>query len=304
MQDRGCSVSVIIATVGRAARLRASLDAYEKLDPGTPPFEVVVVLDGEDRDSREVCSAPRPFPLRVLMQERSGTGPAKNRGAKAATGELAVFLNDDTRPDTACLLAHAEAQQSLGPCVVVGRVEWDPDAEVTPYMEWLAPRGHQFNFERLEAHRPVPWDATWGAHLAVPRSWLLEHPFDQLFPFPSLEDIEWGYRIAKAGLPIFYVPEAICFHDHLYRGPVDYRLRARVSGAAARYVAARHRGLLWPLIIRPAAAAKARALTMLWPRSWTREMVWDLDFRWNYVLGMLQPRRADRLDRRARRNIR
>ena len=297
MSERGCEISVIIATVGRAEQLRASLDGYEKLGPGTPSFEVVVVLDGDDPDSRAVCKAPRPFPLRVLGQRRAGNGPAKNRGAEAAVGDLVVFLNDDTRPDPACLVAHARAQRDLGPCVVVGRVEWDPEAEVTPFMEWLAPAGHQFNFERLDPHRPAPYDATWGAHLAAPRSWLLEHPFDPRFPYPSLEDIEWGYRIAAAGLPIFYVPEAICYHDHLYRGPADYRFRARVSGAAARYVAARHRSLVWPLIVRPAAAAKARALTLLWPGNWKQEMMWDLDFRWNYVLGTLQPRRADRLHR-------
>ncbi len=295
MEDPGCDISVIIATVGRPEKLRASLDAYEKLGPGTPPFEVVVVLDGEDPESRDVCKAPRPFPLQVLGQARAGNGPAKNRGAEAATGELVVFLNDDTRPDPACLLAHAEAQRDLGPCVVLGKVEWDPEVEVTPYMEWLAPGGHQFNFDRLEPRRQAPWDAAWGAHLGMPRSWILEHPFDPQFPFPSLEDIEWGHRIASAGRPIYFVPEAVCFHDHLYRGPADYRFRARVSGAAARCMAARHRSLAWPLAFRPAAAAAARTLTFLWPGNWNREMMWDLDFRWNYVLGMLQPRRADRL---------
>ena len=129
----------------------------------------------------------------------------------------------------------------------------------------------------------------------MPRSWLMQHPFDPEFPYPSLENIEWGHRISSAGLPIRYVPQAVCFHDHLYRGPADYRFRARVSGAAARWVVKRHPSLLWPLILRPLAAAKARSLTMLWPGNWNRRMMWDLDFRCNYVLGILQPRRADRL---------
>jgi hypothetical protein len=28
---------------------------------------------------------------------------------------------------------------------------------------------------------------------------------------------------------------------------------------------------------------------------WSRELLWDLDFRANYVLGILQPRRKERL---------
>ena len=295
MEREGNTTSVVIATVGRASRLAASLEAYEHLDPNTPPFEVIVVLDGEDPASRAVCEQARPFPLRVLSQERAGNGPAKNRGAEAAAGELVLFLNDDTRPDPSCLAAHDEAQRRLGPCVALGRVEWDPEAEVTPYMEWLAPAGHQFNFSRLDPARPLPWDATWGAHLAVPRRWALDHPFDPVFPYPSLEDIEWGWRVANAGLPMRYVPEAVCYHDHLYRAPRDYRFRARVSGAAARSVALRHPALLWPLIARPKLAAAVRALSMLWPGNWRREMLWDLDFRCNAVLGMLQPRRRDRL---------
>lgn len=295
MDPDGIAVSVVIATVGRAAQLEASLGAYGALEEATPPFEVVVVLDGADAASRAVCERPRPFPVRVIEQERAGTGPAKNRGAAAARGELVVFLNDDTRPAPGCLAAHAAAQARLGPCIALGRIEWDPAAGVTPYMRWLAPAGHQFNFARLDPARPLPWDATWGAHLALPRRWALEHPFDPRFPYPSLEDIEWGFRVARAGLAMRYVPEALAYHDHSYRGPRDYRLRARVSGAAARHLALRRPALLWPLIMRPKLAAAARALSLLWPGHWRREMIWDLDFRFNYILGMLQARRRDRL---------
>jgi GT2 family glycosyltransferase len=295
MDPDGIAISVVIATVGRAAQLEASLGAYERLVPETPPFEVIVVLDGDDPASRAVCERPRPFPVRVLAQQRAGNGPAKNRGAAAARGGLVLFLNDDTRPDPGCLAAHAAAQQRLGPCVALGRIEWDPAAEITPYMEWLAPAGHQFNFARLDPERPLPWDATWGAHLALPRRWALEHPFDPRFPYPSLEDTEWGFRVAQAGLEMRYVPEAVAYHDHLYRGPRDYRFRARVSGAAARHLALQRPALLWPLIMRPKLAAAVRAVSLLWPGSWRRETIWDMDFRCNLVLGMLQPRRRDRL---------
>lgn len=295
MAAHDIAISVVIATVGRAEQLQASFQSYERLDPETPPFEVLVVLDGEDPASRQVCEATWPFPVRVMSQARAGNGPAKNRGASAARGELLLFLNDDTRPDSGCLVEHARAQHELGPCVAAGRVEWDPEAEVTPYMAWLAPGGHQFNFERLDPARSLPWDATWGAHLALPRSWALELPFDPRFPYPSLEDIEWGWRVQQAGLALRYLPQAICYHDHLYRGPSDYRFRARVSGAAARYVIRRHPRLWWPLAGRPAIAAAVRTASMLWPGSWRREMLWDLDFRTNYVLGLVQPRRRDRL---------
>ena len=293
MNERDVEISVIIATVGRAARLEESLVAYEGLDPETPPFEVIVVLDGEDPASRKICERPRAFALRVLSQENAGAGPARNLGADAARGALVILLNDDTRPESSCLRAHASAQARLGPCVAIGRVEWDPERPCTPYMAWLAPEGHQFNYKRLDPERPAPWDACWGTNLAVPKSWLLEEPFEPDFPLQAVEDGEWGYRLFRSGRPLRYVPEALSYHDHRYDGPADYRRRARAAGAASRYVSRRHPELVWTLIGRPMAAAAIRATSMLWPGNWRRETRWDLAFRRDYVLGILLPRRED-----------
>jgi glycosyltransferase involved in cell wall biosynthesis len=186
----GVSVSVVIVTRGRPRHLSASLASYAHLAPDTPPFEVIVVLDGENAESTAVASLPYPFPTRVLSQPTAGIGAAKNLGVTAAKGDLVLFLNDDTRPDPSCVRVHADAQRRFGPSIVVGRVEWDPDHEVTPYMAWLAPAGHQFNFARLRPDAPIPWDACWGAHLAAPRAWLLDDPFDPSLPYSVLEDGE------------------------------------------------------------------------------------------------------------------
>ena len=295
MSETGVEISVVIPTVGRTPQLRRSLEGFERLDPETPAFEVIVVLDGENETLLELGRKNSPFPLRVVSQERAGPGPARNLGAQFANGGLIVILNDDTRPDPGCLAAHMGAQEELGPCVAVGRVEWDPEREVTPYMEWLAPEGHQFNYARLDPERPVPWNACWATNLAIPRQWVFDEPFDPLYPRPAVEDGEWGYRLARSGRPLRYVPAAVCYHDHRYEGPADYRQRARAAGAASRYVVRRHPELAWSLIGRPKAAAAVRLLSLVWPGSWRRELLWDLDFRANYVLGILQPRRKERL---------
>ncbi len=289
------AISVVIATVGRAEKLGRSLRAFDTLHPDTPAFEVIVVLDGADPATRIVAHEQHRFPLRLFEQPRSGNGPAKNLGAEHALAPYLVFLNDDTRPDPACLIAHLRAQTRYGPCTLVGQVVWDPEQEITPYMTWLAPNGHQFNFSRLEPHEPVRWDACWGAHLGVPRDWFLEEPFDAAFPYASLEDTEWGFRLTRQGRPIRYEPDALCFHDHRYDGPADYRPRARISGAATRYTVRRHPAMFWPLILRPASAAVASALLALWPGRWRRDTLWDLDFRWNYVWGVLSRQRRARL---------
>lgn len=283
-------ISVVIATVGRPQQLERSLAEYESLAPGTPSFEVIVALDGEDEASRAVAARPWGFPLALVAHRRAGTGPTKNLGARAARAPYLLFLNDDTRPHPDCLLAHAAALRRHGPGIFVGHVDWDPEHEITPYMGWLAPAGHQFNFRRLAPESAIGWDACWGAHLGVPRAFFQDEPFDPDLSLPSLEDIEWGYRQARRGRTLRYLASALSFHDHRYEGPRCYRRRARFSGAAARYSARRHPELAWPLVARPALAAlAATALGLFKPR---RETLWDLDFRWNYVAGLLS--RSDR----------
>lgn len=283
------SISVVIATIGRSDHLAASLAAYTGLVPETPPFEVIIVLDGWDPASAEVASRPYPFPTLVLSQPRAGIGPAKNLGARSAAGDLLLFLNDDTRPDTSCLLAHATAQERFGPCIAVGRIDWDPEHEVTPYMAWLAPAGHQFNFARLEPDGLIPWDACWGANLAVPREWLLDEPFDPLLPFPALEDGEWAYRQHRRRRPLRYVAAARVWHHHQIEGPGAFRRRARNAGATARYVSRRHPRLAFTLVARPVLAAVVASVLAAWPGRWRRTTLWDLAYRWGYVAGLIVP---------------
>jgi GT2 family glycosyltransferase len=280
-------LSTVIATAGRPDKLAASLEGHAALDSSTPPFEVVVVLDGENPASRAVAARSWPFPITVAEQDARGIAAAKNLGARTAKGELLLFLNDDTRPAPDCLAQHVLAQERLGPCIAVGRVDWDSRKEITPYMKWLAPGGHQFNFERLRAHETVPWDACWGANSCAPRAWLLDEPLDPMLRFPALEDGEWGFRQTRRRRPIRYVPEARCFHDHRYAAPVDFRPRGRYAGAAARHVVTRHPSLVWALMLRPAFAAALVSLFALWPGRWSRQTGWDLDYRWNYLWGML-----------------
>jgi GT2 family glycosyltransferase len=287
-ETHGVSVSVVIATRGRPRHLAVALASYAELAPGTPPFEVIVVLDGENAESRAVATSPYPFPTRVLSQPTAGISAAKNLGVTAAVGDLVLFLNDDTRPDPSCLRVHVDAQRRFGPSIMVGRVEWDPDHEVTPYMAWLAPAGHQFHFARLRSEALIPWDACWGAHLAAPRAWLLEEPFD-----PSLgsvlEDGEWAYRQTLRGRPLRYLSGACAFHHHHIGGPRDYALCPRTAGATARRVVAHHPRLAFKLLVRPVIAAVAATALAAWPGRWRRTTAWDLAYRWRYVAGIFVP---------------
>lgn len=281
-------VSVVIPTIGRSDRLERTLDDFGRLHPESPSFEVVLALDGGDPESRRIA-ADRPFPVRVVEQAAAGTGAARNLGARHSRGEFLLFLNDDTRPHPDLLLEHVRLQRRRGPCLVLGRVDWDPELPVTDYMDWLAPEGRQFNYARLTPGGEVDWTACWGTNLAIPRQLFWEEPFDDSLRVSALEDNEFGYRqLVKRGRRLLYLPAAVCYHDHRYDGPRDYRRRAFVAGGAARLLVRRHPELLVPLILRPLLAVPVESFTALVLGGWRQRHVrWQLDYRWHYAAGSL-----------------
>lgn len=283
------SLSVVIATEGRAAKLEKTLSALAASTLAVEDFEVVVVLDGENAESRKMATRPRPLAVRLIELAKSGAGTARNAGVSAAVGRVVLFINDDTRPAPECLRTHLEAQRQLGPSILMGHVEWDPSRPVTPFMRWLAPSGHQFHFSSLSAKRALEWHECWAAQLSLPRSWADDTPFDSSPELQVGEDSEWAYRHASLGRPIRYLPQAVVFHDHYYAGPEAYRPRARAAGRAARKIAELHPEINWIALTRPRLAALARSVSMLSPTSWHRSKFWDLDYRWNFLLGTLLP---------------
>lgn len=89
-------VSVVLPAKNEAEGLRRTLPALTACLPGA---EVIVVDDGSDDDTAAVASA---HGARVLSSPYSmGNGAAIKRGARAANGEILVFMDADGQHDPA-----------------------------------------------------------------------------------------------------------------------------------------------------------------------------------------------------------
>lgn len=56
------------------------------------PLETIVVDDGSTDQTRDIV---RKYPVKLVKAEHLGPGPARNTGAKQATGEILVFVDAD-----------------------------------------------------------------------------------------------------------------------------------------------------------------------------------------------------------------
>src|SRR5690606_22684624 len=109
------SVSVIVLTATGATHLPACLDSLRAHTWPQARTEVIVVDNGSTEDPTAV--AERHYPgVRVVRNGRNlGFSAGNNAGARVATGDWLVFLNDDTRvaPDwIAEMMATAERRQA------------------------------------------------------------------------------------------------------------------------------------------------------------------------------------------------
>ena len=85
-------VSVIIPTYNRGWIIKEAIDSV--LDQDFSDYELIVVDDGSDDNTREILGAYGKA-ITVLQQANRGVSAARNRGIAAAAGGLIAFLDSD-----------------------------------------------------------------------------------------------------------------------------------------------------------------------------------------------------------------
>jgi glycosyltransferase involved in cell wall biosynthesis len=245
------SVSIIIPTRDRPEQLRACLECLGSQRPGTPPFEVVVALDGPCEASRGVCREAAASPDLVLLEApRRGIAVAKNAAIDAARGRLLLLINDDVLPEPGFVAAHVEAHDERdragrAPAMVLGHSPWVLPTDASLFDRLLAHSSMVFFYDRMisEEGRPLSerdrdWGFrhAWNLNLSVPAATVREAGgFCPAIANCCYEDIELAWRIdrsAEGGVPVLFRPEARAPHDHRYT-PAGYLEREFRLGYSA-----------------------------------------------------------------------
>jgi glycosyltransferase involved in cell wall biosynthesis/peptidoglycan/xylan/chitin deacetylase (PgdA/CDA1 family) len=281
--------SIIVPTHERREVVLRGVGALERQVERN--FEVVVVVDGATDGTAEALRKLRvSFPLKVIEQENSGAAQARNAGAAAARGEILVTLDDDMEADPRMLAEHERSHRE-GADVVLGDIPLNPASPRTLLSdgvgEWAATRR-----ERLAAPgAEIGVGDLLTGQLSIGRGAYEDvGGFDASFTREGLfggEDIDFGYRLEKAGYSIVFNPAAISYQyydidpaSYLKRteeaGRSDWELvvkhpeLALRMGASPRFKSRRSRWLLAPLVAAPRAlSAPIRTAAVALARSGT-----------------------------------
>ncbi|QNK00371.1 glycosyltransferase family 2 protein [Dyella telluris] len=136
-------LSIILPAKNEGPALK---DLLPRLRQAQPEAEIIVVDDGSTDDTRDICAAAG---VKCLSSPYSmGNGAAIKRGARAAGGDLLVFMDGDGQHDPADI-TRLLAKLDEGYDMVVGARDWSSQAGVgrgvaNTIYNWLATRmtGH------------------------------------------------------------------------------------------------------------------------------------------------------------------
>lgn len=230
-------------------------------------IEIIVVDDGGEDDLEEVVAqaqtADSGTVVRVVNGAHGGRSVARNLGARHASNERVLFLDDDVLLTAGVLEEHLGYARQQRPEFVRGTIlnlPWlvafeDPESgalteratrslglnrgagamglrartitldEKGRVDARVASLARMSRFEKdlhawLSA-RPLGMSGRWigatGAHLSIDRPALTQlGGFDEAMGLRwGAEDLEFGYRAEKAGIPILHAKEAVVYHmDH------------------------------------------------------------------------------------------
>lgn len=141
-------ISVILPAKNEAEGLRKTLSTLAEVMPGA---EIIVVDDGSTDSTAQVSLE---LGAKVLTSPYSmGNGAAIKRGARAAGGDVLVFMDADGQHDAACI-PRLIARLEDGYDMVVGARDWSGQAGVSrgaanAFYNWLASRMTGFDVKDL-----------------------------------------------------------------------------------------------------------------------------------------------------------
>lgn len=205
---RAMLFSVIIPTYNRRDSLSLCLQHLAPKAQTISPdlFEIVITDDAfTDAPGHSLDNdLPR---TRHLAGPRKGPASNRNNGAKAATGEWLVFLDDDCLPQPSFLSAYQEALTKHHDCLVFEG-------------STMAERPQQ----RMDEEAPINEHGgyLWSCNFMVKRSLFLEMGgFCELYPYACMEDVDFREQLKERKVDFKFVPQASVIHPWRSMAPDD-----------------------------------------------------------------------------------
>jgi glycosyltransferase involved in cell wall biosynthesis len=217
------TISVVMPAYNCRSMIENSLRPLLEMQHRGEVFEVIVVDDGSTDDTAGVAAS---LGATVISTDGPhGPGSARNRGVGAARGDILWFVDADVVVKTDACRHVRDALASREISAVVGSYDDSPPARnfCSQYKNLV----HHHYHQRSRGDVSSFWA---GCGAVWKDAFLAAGGFDELrYPRPSIEDIEFGYRLKASGGRIRLAPELQGKHLKVWtiRGLLRTELRDR-----------------------------------------------------------------------------
>lgn len=234
--------SVVIVSFNTKELLRKCLESIES-NRGALETEIIVVDNASNDGSVEMVKQ-RHKDIKILInKENFGFAKANNQGIKMAKGEYILLLNSDTEVKPGSLENLVEFAKKHLEAGVVGARLLNPDGSPQPSVYhfptiwraiaeyWLGQRGSYEKYS-LTASDAVRVEAVTGAAMLILRKTIEKVGLLDERYFMYFEDLDYCRRVKRAGLKVYYLPQAEVIHYHGASGSssgITYRYLVKSS---------------------------------------------------------------------------
>jgi len=178
----------------------------------------VIIVDNASKDSTLNFLNNFNFKIQIIHNNSNlGFAKACNQGAKFASSDILIFLNNDTEITTnwiSSLILCLSYEDNIG---VVGCKLIYPDKSIQHAgVAFNSVNVHHiyrnFNPSHPAVNRIREFQAVTGACMLVPRKLFLSlGGFDESF-INGFEDLDFCFRVRKNGFKVMYTPESVVIH--------------------------------------------------------------------------------------------
>ncbi len=215
--DLAPTCAIVIPVFNKAELTRQCLEAIRK-NTCFPDYEVIVVDNNSTDETAELLAGLEPPFRSIRNAENLGFARACNAGARTASSEYVLFLNNDTIPQPGWLVPMVGVLREQPDVGIVGSKLLYPCQDLiqhaglgfidsSPYHIWRL-----FPPDFPEANIEKEIEAVTGACMLVRR-----RLFDELGGFDEgylngFEDVDFCLRARELGRKIVYCPRSVLYH--------------------------------------------------------------------------------------------
>ncbi len=209
-------VSIIVLTWNEKRHVLECLDSLRRLE--YPNLEIIVVDNGSTDGTQKIIKEKFPELKLIQNKENLGFAEGNNIGARHATGDYLLFLNNDTVVDENMINELVKVAESDDKIAILGpkiyfydrrNVIWFAGGKLKTY----GTTHYGFNEKDVGQHDKIrDVDFVTGCALMIRKSMAKKIGLFDPFFFIYYEDLDLSLRAREAGYRVIYAPKAVMWH--------------------------------------------------------------------------------------------